>query len=91
MGNLLSNDFKQVTTPDKSSDYTCKHLMLLLLLFQRYFQITQDFVNGQSPAVVQSRRSLTPTAEDQTQGYITQQSTTHKNTQKYTHVHKNTQ
>lgn len=52
----------------------------VVVVCQRYLQLTEDFLKGENPAVVRSRLSPSRAAGDQTDGQTDINGQTHKNT-----------
>lgn len=61
----------------------------VVVVCQRYLQMTEDFLKGENPAVVRSRWSPSRAAGDQTDGQTDTNGQTHKNTHLITFLVKN--
>lgn len=88
MGNMLTDDYKQVPTPASGKHHTppdpgdADHVVVC----QRYLQIAEDFLKGGNPAVHRYKQSLSRGAEEQEDTH----GNTHSNTDTNTVTHANT-
>lgn len=88
MGNMLTDDYKQVPTPASGKHHTppdpgdADHVVVC----QRYLQIAEDFLKGGNPAVHRYKQSLSRGAEEQEDTH----GNTHSNTDTNTVTHSRT-
>lgn len=88
MGNMLTDDYKQVPTPASGKHHTppdpgdADHVVVC----QRYLQIAEDFLKGGNPAVQRYKQSVSSGAEEQEDAHGNTHSNTYTDTLTHSHT-----